>query len=163
LGALSYAVNIGQGPYQTPPFADNDPTTHLGVFRDLTLAGAVPISMSNVTAPSRRPLISDIPYQGRITGTAWLAPSPPRLWTAFDGAGVSPPVSVTAAQLGFAWPGAGLVRDFGPVDFAHGGPLGTKTTPTNHSGITIVTFCDGHSEKLDDSALCNQFDYLPIQ
>ena len=66
--------------------------------------------------------------------------------------------------MGFIWPGVGLARDFGPVDFSNNeSPLGTSSTPTNHSGITIVTFCDGHGEKLTDSANCGDYDYLPIQ
>ncbi len=124
--------------------------------------------MSNIAAPSRRPLISENAYQAVRNNHAWVPTV--RRWTDADAFGKSPAL-VIANQLGFVWPGLGLARDFGPVNFGNGEtPLGStlsKTSPikapTNHSGITIVTFCDGHSEKLDDSALCNQFDYLPIQ
>ena len=60
LAALSYAVNVGG-----PTFGEQ------GVFRDLTLPTAVPISMSNIAAPSRRPLITDNPYQAVRTSHVW--------------------------------------------------------------------------------------------
>ncbi len=177
LPALSYAVNIGEGPYQTVPgpFVEATSTTHMGVFRNLCndptasppVVSATPITMSNIAAPSRRPLITDNPYQAVRNGPNWVmldsVNGPRRLWTAVDAAGKTP-TNVIANQFGFIWPGVGLVRDFGPVDFANGqSPLGTRVYPTNHSGISVVTFCDGHGEKLTDSANCGDYDYLPIQ
>ena len=54
---------------------------------------------------------------------------------------------MATASNTFPTPGVGLARDFGPVA-AGQLPLGTTAFPTNHSGITIVTFCDGHTDKL---------------
>jgi prepilin-type N-terminal cleavage/methylation domain-containing protein len=171
--ALSYAVNLGpslQGEVIDP----TDSTTfHVGVFRGLCndssvtphIVSATPISMSNIASPSRRPLLTDNPYLAVRTNHVWQLAN--RRWTTADAFHTTPAnLTVTANQLGFVWPGVGLARDFGPIDFSSSPaelPLGTRTTPTNHSGISIVTFCDGHSEKLNDSALCGDYDFAPIQ
>jgi hypothetical protein len=147
---------------------DGAPGTQLGVFRDLCndptasplIVAATPVTMTNLAAPSRRPMISDNPYRAVRNGNAWAVAG--RVWTGVDLSGATP-LNVTANQMGFVWPGVGLARDFGPVDFAAGqSPLGTSAYPTNHSGIAVVTFCDGHGEKFTDSALCNEFDCMPI-
>jgi len=79
---LSYVVNLGLD------------TSNLGVFRNLhdrATSGIRPISMSDIKAPSRRPMISE---RSLSLGD--------RKWSELDG-------DVTAAKFGFIWPSSGLV------------------------------------------------------
>ncbi|MEN6459119.1 MAG: DUF1559 domain-containing protein [Thermoguttaceae bacterium] len=169
---LSYAVNVGNA---LPPDGNG---TQLGLFRDLctdssaSITPSTQITMSNITA-ARRPLLTDLPYRATRNSNNWVlmnsdtakATNQRRYWNEFDDVGTSVAnLMVSADRYGFVWPSSGLVRDFGTVDFANGQqPLGTKTTPTNHNGITIVTFCDGHTDKLNESALCGDYDYADIK
>ncbi|MEN6452543.1 MAG: DUF1559 domain-containing protein [Thermoguttaceae bacterium] len=168
--ALSYVVNVGQTLLNQGNPADNDavPATQLGPFRGLcTGTGITPatqVTMSSIPSTSQRVMIAENPYKAVRQNHNWFKAG--RLWSAYDqyGARADQNMNVTANQYGFVWPTLGLARDFGPVDFANNElPLGTNATPTNHSGVTIVTFCDGHTDKLNDDVTCGTYDNAPIQ
>jgi prepilin-type N-terminal cleavage/methylation domain-containing protein/prepilin-type processing-associated H-X9-DG protein len=159
--SLSYVVNLGQN---LP--IDVTGSAQLGVFRNLAIpggGGVKQISISDIKTPSRRPMLSESSYFAvRDSSThLWVAAGRAWSWSATAAAAPVFPAntSVVANRFGFLWPGMGFVRDFGPTDLT----LHEQVLPTNHRGIVIVTFCDGHVESLAEDTPCGDYDYTNIQ
>ena len=169
--ALSYVVNTGD-EYAG---GDNFNSTN-GVFRDLvpTMVGAgpnpttpQPISTTNITSPSMRPMLSE--RQTTLYG------STDRQWNGLARPTGAPPYyldihlqgtgrQLTPGELGFAWNGTLIGPTTTLVSWIPGPPLIPPILPSIHPGLVIVTFCDGHTESLsDNTAIYNVYDYSAIQ
>jgi prepilin-type N-terminal cleavage/methylation domain-containing protein/prepilin-type processing-associated H-X9-DG protein len=143
---LSYVVNVGQGQ-PLPPVDDSSNTsawtTQTGLFRNFALTGQTKgvrqISMTDLRGAARRPMIAE--------STCVLGAGGERQWSDWDLSGTAPAnLRVTAARLGFLWPGPPLsVPVIRPLAGTDGALLPI------HSGVVNVTFCDGSTKSLTET------------
>jgi prepilin-type N-terminal cleavage/methylation domain-containing protein len=168
---LSYVVNVGP---TMPDIGNTATTTELGVFTNrvpttITSGGTtsvttpISVSLSDLPSASQRPLISESQYvaqsttlaKNTSTGRKWSVAAPTDPVAAISAsdlisAGFFSSGSTSAIKpdtFGFVWPNSGTDA------------VGSSNVlPPLHSGIVIVTFCDGHTESVSVDALCTSFD-----
>jgi len=121
---LSYVVNVGQTL-----------ASGTGVFRDLTVSASSWVTSTSLKSAARRPMIAEK-----------SAESYTRAWCDLEPISNDPPTVVTPLRFGFIWP-SNAEMIVNPNARANDGFL----VPI-HSGVINVTFCDGHTETLNDSA-----------
>ena len=170
---LTYVVNAGV--YNNPPdlstpnypadivLPSGTPPTPRGwgIFRDYfnaqTPEPAV-ISLSDVDAPSHTVMLSELSMMPNWVGRQWNT-------------------ALTRESLTFSWPNdpplplpviqptagefAVLSTTLVGVPNILGGNTYPPPLPSIHSGIVIVTFCDGHTESLSEDTLCNVYSAVP--
>jgi prepilin-type N-terminal cleavage/methylation domain-containing protein/prepilin-type processing-associated H-X9-DG protein len=148
---LTYVVSVGLYSVPAAPW----PTTTPGVFQDYSGGAGNAITLSDIRAPGRTVMLSEKLDPTRYWSQLWT----PALWT--------PAVSQAAAPyFGFGWPdpaapalATSMVGSAGTLPapllapVANAGPL--------HAGVVVVTFCDGHVEKVPEDTLCREYSGAP--
>ncbi len=127
---LSYVVNVGQTL-----------ASGTGVFRDLTVSASSWVTSTSLKSAARRPMIAE--KSAELYTRKWCDTGD-SLVTPLRFGFIWPSNAVLAAN----WPGVpGIEMIVNPNAPANDGFL----VPI-HSGVINVTFCDGHTETLNDSA-----------
>jgi prepilin-type N-terminal cleavage/methylation domain-containing protein/prepilin-type processing-associated H-X9-DG protein len=154
--ALSYVVNVGDATTVTLTDEYTDTTKKVyqnGVFRNLALYADKAISMSNIKSAAQRPMLSDMTYPHDQT----LAN---RAWNAIN---TTSSKLISGKQYGFNYVIGALTRPIADTVLVTEPflPSWSTTLPqtTIHPGVVIITFCDGHTEAVSDSAQFNAYDY----
>jgi prepilin-type N-terminal cleavage/methylation domain-containing protein/prepilin-type processing-associated H-X9-DG protein len=143
-----------------------------------------PITLSSIKSPATRPMLSECTYAfDPASMPADFASNRDHYmrqwanWVAYNTAAAPP--NVTAASLatcflvsgryGFVWPDLATAN---ATNITVNSPFLPPSwlvaqypseNHTIHSGIVIITFCDGHVESLSSDALCSAYDCSIIQ
>jgi prepilin-type N-terminal cleavage/methylation domain-containing protein len=185
---LSYVVNVGvpvtASAAAPDPAPTLDPSYATAVFRNLlpsfqlssVAAPIKPISFSTIKSPAQRPLLSESTYPilpstipsdfGDTYRRSW------NLTVAYNANGaitdtLLKSAGLTPARFGFVWPWSWSDSNAATAGetFLPPNTWGSNTLPqrTIHSGIVIVTFCDGSTRSLSDDTDIMVYDRSPIQ
>jgi prepilin-type N-terminal cleavage/methylation domain-containing protein len=162
--ALSYVVNGGDSTtwtatdeYDSTKVATTTLAQH-GVFRTLSMFPGKTLSMSSIKSASQRPMISEMTYPNNGTAAD-------RVWNAIN---TSSNKYVSGRQYAFNYVQSPPTQPrpvpdtvFVTVPFL---PSWSTTLPQNtiHSGIVIITFCDGHTESVSNDAQFTLYDYSAL-
>jgi type II secretory pathway pseudopilin PulG len=172
---LSYAVNVGSAGKISPAnegVSTNQPAQN-GLFRNLALYPPRTISLSSVSSPSQRPLLSERPRIDSSTAIRYWSNTTNTTKELFDGkygdatsADVTLFLGLTAQLYGFNF----VSNATYPLDTTNAVPLPTFLVSdplvlpsVNHPGLMIVTFCDGSTRSLNEDATVVEFDYSPLR
>jgi prepilin-type N-terminal cleavage/methylation domain-containing protein len=149
LGGLSYVVNLGA--YQTDSSGNPDYTQRIFRNRASVTAAGAPAPEPDLQVTSLKSAARTVMLSERLQAGPWVYTIAPTL----------PGDATPLLPLAFQWPLSGTVR---PIS-GHPARIkdGPRSLPTdenvatgsdlssNHRGMIVVTFCDGHSEKIPDT------------
>jgi len=168
--ALSYVGNLGlYNDSVNSTFQQNGETGIVaipGIFRNYSVSTAGMLSMSSVKSASQTVMLSE----KRITLTSEkddfvpAMPIPGRQWTDTD-----------FRKVGFSWPNFPPLPAPAPqpdsTTVLKGATIGLSQTlatvkywaplPPIHTGIVLVTFCDGHTETISDDVEAQVYRAIP--
>lgn len=151
VGGLSYAVNLG---VYLPPDANNNPDYSMRLFRNRAAWDATTSTYEpDQTITSLKTSTRTVMLSERLQAS---------LWTYTSTTSFTPGVYYTDLDpLAFQWPINGTTNPkTGDTVKITDGPISINPVPTgpglssNHRGMIIVTFFDGHTEKIPDTTAC---------
>jgi len=121
---------------QTFP-AEDEPQTQIGLFRNRCL-NVRQVTLNSIKSTTQRPMLSELPLDMIAGGRGWNYRSE-----------LADNTIVTAQRFGFILPNSTeMIKSYLP-------PL--------HTGVVIITFCDGHVDAVADDAECSIFDNANIE
>ncbi|MCE5268758.1 MAG: DUF1559 domain-containing protein [Planctomycetaceae bacterium] len=184
---LTYVVNIGAygGDNVTtvgsvPPSTDPQQDTvavplqpvaggspgALGVFRDYSIGATNALTLSDVKSQSQTVMLSERVFA--------LSATTPRRW---DERPPAVPAATLYSRFGFSWPNYQplpppveqprpadlpvLQNTFVGIPYVLGSVTYWPPLPTIHAGVVVVTFCDGHVDRVNEDAACSAYQALP--
>jgi hypothetical protein len=180
-GPLTYVVNVGL--YNSPcnnTFMQEGFTSPIVIptlFLDCSTGTTSSVTLSSVKSPAQTVMLSE---KQSVLTTASKDLTPPdlidaRQWWPVPSAKA---YSTSLEQLGFTWPNyppqpapapqpespttllqnatVGMFQTMPPAVVKYWAPL-----PSIHKGVSIVTFCDGHTSALSEDTLCTSVRALP--
>lgn len=151
-GGLSYAANLGVylPPVGTPP----QPDFSVRMFRDRTRpSNAYPNPEPDLAFTALKTSTRTILLSEKLNVGPWNTVPTQAI------PGYSLPVGCQLLAIGFDWPNPNLYPSCTigmPYSGEASNPIPTpiKILSSNHPGVIIATFCDGHAEKLTPDTKC---------
>jgi prepilin-type processing-associated H-X9-DG protein len=143
---LTYVVSVGLYSVPAAPW----PTiTTAGVFQDYSGGAGNAITLSDIRAPGRTVMLSEKLDPTRYWSHLWISADGPQ----YFGFGWPDPTAVPTLAASMVGSLAGTLPAPLLAPVANAGPL--------HAGVVVVTFCDGHVEKVPEDTLCREYSGAP--